>query len=107
MPLVLGMFQMLRAVRIESAFLWVRDLAKPDLIFAFAAALTVAVLMAANPGLPEQYKTIMIILPSVLTLVFALKFSAGLALYWVISNLFAAAQTAYVHWLVERRVANA
>jgi membrane protein insertase Oxa1/YidC/SpoIIIJ len=47
---------------------------------------------------------LMILVPSVLALVFALKFASALALYWTASNCFTAVQTFAVHRFVDRRL---
>lgn len=103
-PVVLGMFQMLRSGLSGARFLWVESLARPDFWFALIAAATTAMVMAANPEMPEQTRQLLIWLPGILTFVFALKFACGLALFWATSNCFAAAQTWAVHRLVAQRV---
>ena len=104
MPAVLGMFQLLRSGLEQARFLWIASLARPDFWFAVAAAATTALMMAANPEIPEHTRMLMIWLPAVITFVFALKFASALAIYWAVSNCFAAAQTAAVHHFVDRRI---
>jgi membrane protein insertase Oxa1/YidC/SpoIIIJ len=43
-------------------------------------------MMAANPDLPEQMRLLLILVPSILAAVAALKFCSALAVYWTISN---------------------
>lgn len=106
MPMFLGMFHLLRNSAEAVRFLWVSSLAKPDLFMAILAGITTAMMMVANPDLPEQTRMIMIVLPSVIAFVFALKFSSALAIYWITSNLFTAAQTALAHVLINQRIRN-
>jgi YidC/Oxa1 family membrane protein insertase len=104
MPVLLGVFQVLRTGAESVRFLWISSLARPDVFLAVLAGITTALMMAANPDIPEQTRMFVIILPSVIAVVFALKFASALALYWVASNLFTAAQTSAVHFVVGRRI---
>jgi YidC/Oxa1 family membrane protein insertase len=104
MPLLLGMFQALRNVGDGARFLWVPNLLKPDVLFALIAGVTTALMITANPDLPEQMRLFMIIVPSVIAIVAALKFCSALSLYWVASNCFSAVQTAVLHFVVGRRL---
>jgi len=105
MPVLLGMFQVLRAGVDAGRFLWVSSLSKPDIWLALIAGVTTALMVAANPDLPEQTRAIMLVLPSVLAVVFALNFASAIAVYWITSNLFTAIQTAAVHFVVRRHIA--
>ena len=104
MPVLLGMFSVLREGTQQARFLWVGSLARPDFWIALLAGITTALMMAANPDLPEQTRLILTVVPALIAFVFALKFASGLGLYWVVSNGFTAAQTALVHRTVERRI---
>lgn len=103
-PVLLGMYQILRSGLEGARFLWVASLARPDAWLAVCAGVATAIMMAANPDLPEQTRWFMIVLPSILAIVFALKFSSALAIYWVVSNSVTALQTAAVHLVVDRRI---
>lgn len=104
MPLLLGMFQALRNVGDGVRFLWVSNLLRPDTLFALIAGATTALMIAVNPDIPEQMRLFMIIVPSVIAIVAALKFCSALSLYWVASNCFSAAQTMALHFVVARRL---
>jgi YidC/Oxa1 family membrane protein insertase len=104
MPVLLGMFQSLKNVGDGVSFLWVRNLLKPDLALALVAGVTTALMMSANPDLPEQMRAIMILVPSIIAVVVALKFCSALSIYWVTSNCFSAIQTVAVHAIVRRRI---
>jgi YidC/Oxa1 family membrane protein insertase len=104
MPLLLGMYQTLRAGANGARFLWVETLSRPDPVFAVLAALTTMLMMAANPDLPEQMRLILIIVPSILAAVMALKFCSALAVYWTVSNCYSAIQTGALHYVVARRI---
>jgi YidC/Oxa1 family membrane protein insertase len=104
LPLFLGMYRTLRNVGDGVRFLWVPNLLRPDMALALIAGLTTALMMAANPDLPEHVRMLMIILPSVLAIIAALKFSSALAIYWTASNAFSAVQTLALHAVVRRRI---
>ena len=99
-PLLLGMFQVLRNIGDGVRFLWVQNLLKPDFWLALIAGITTMLMIIVNPDMPDQARLFMIIIPSVLATLFALKFSSALAIYWATSNCFTAAQTIAVHYFV-------
>jgi YidC/Oxa1 family membrane protein insertase len=104
MPLFLGMYQTLRAGANGARFLWVETLSRPDPWFALLAGLTMVLVMAANPDLPEQMRLILILVPSFLAAIAALKFCSALALYWTVSNCYSVVQTGVLHYVVARRI---
>jgi YidC/Oxa1 family membrane protein insertase len=90
MPLFLGVYQTLRA----GADPW----------FALLAGLTTMLVMAANPDLPEHMRLLLILVPSILAAVAALKFCSALAVYWIVSNCYSAVQTGVLHHVLARRI---
>jgi YidC/Oxa1 family membrane protein insertase len=104
MPLFLGMYQTLRAGANGARFLWVETLSRPDPWFALLAGLTTMLVMAANPDLPEQMRLILILVPTILAAVAALKFCSALAVYWTVSNCYSAVQTSVLHYVIARRI---
>ncbi|HZF27800.1 MAG TPA: membrane protein insertase YidC [Gammaproteobacteria bacterium] len=104
-PVLLGMFTTLRRALPHGRFLWVADLAKPDVLLAIVAGLTTAILALAAPEMPEHVRVLMMILPAICLALTALHFGSAIALYWTTSNLFTAGQTLAVRWFVARRPA--
>lgn len=104
MPALLGLFSVLRQGWEQARFLWIANLSRPDFYLAAIAGATTVLMILANPDLPEQTRIFMLLLPSIIACVFALKFASALALYWIASNCFTAAQTWAVHHLVARRI---
>jgi YidC/Oxa1 family membrane protein insertase len=104
MPLFLGMFHVLRSAGEGVRFLWVPSLLKADFGLALVAGITTALMILANPDVPEQMRMILLIVPSVIAIVAALNFSSALAVYWTASNCFSAAQTVLLHVVVRRRI---
>jgi YidC/Oxa1 family membrane protein insertase len=104
MPVVLGMFQVFKSSTEAARFLWVSSLARPDLWLAILVGITTAMMIAANPDLPEQTRMVLVAVPSIIAVLFALKFSSALGLYWITSNVFTAIQTLTVHLVIDRRI---
>jgi YidC/Oxa1 family membrane protein insertase len=104
MPVLLGMFQALRQMGEGAKFLWVANLVKPDTLFALLAGAATALMVMVNPDIPEQMRLWLIIVPSVIAFVVALKFCSALSLYWIATNAFSALQTFAVHRVVARRL---
>jgi len=103
MPVLLGMFQILRNYAEAARFLWVSNLLRPDAWFALIAGATTALMVAANPDLPESMRTLLIVVPTVIAVLVTFKFCSALAVYWATSNFFSAAQTFALHYVVDRR----
>jgi YidC/Oxa1 family membrane protein insertase len=93
MPIIYGLYRALTNSVGSSAFLWIRNLGRPDTILAVLAALSTAAAMAVAPQMSEHARLIIVLLPAILCLVAALHFSSGVALYWVTSNLIGTVQT--------------
>jgi YidC/Oxa1 family membrane protein insertase len=104
MPLFLGVYQTLRAGASGARFLWAETLSRPDPWFALLAGLTTMLVMAANPDLPEHMRLLLILVPSILAAVAALKFCSALAVYWTVSNCYSAVQAGVLHYVVARRI---
>jgi YidC/Oxa1 family membrane protein insertase len=87
-PILIGLFTAIkRGLGSGGPFLWIADISKPDLWLTLIVAALTYVANAINPNLPEQARTAMILLPTVLTLVFLWQLAAGLGLYWAASNI--------------------
>jgi membrane protein insertase Oxa1/YidC/SpoIIIJ len=61
-------------------------------------------MMTTNPDLPEQMRLILILVPSILAAIAALKFCSALAVYGTVSNCYSAVQTSVLHYVVARRI---
>lgn len=93
LPILYGLFAALRDFS-SGAFLWIPDLRLPDPYFALpvlAGLTTYLQMKTMGPVDQPQQRTMLVVMPVMLT-VFAWSFPAGLALYWVTSNIFSIAQ---------------
>jgi YidC/Oxa1 family membrane protein insertase len=107
LPVIYGLYQALRGGVSSAAFLWIRDLARPDIGLAIIAALTTALVMAVTPQMSEPLRWALILLPALLCLAAALHLSSGIALYWVTSNVVSAAQSLALRKVARRVRASA
>jgi YidC/Oxa1 family membrane protein insertase len=103
MPVISGLYQTLRSGLESSAFLWVRNLSRPDVFLAILAAAATALTMAVAPNMSESMRVTLILLPALFCLLGALHFSSGISLYWITSNLFGAVQTVAVGRVMRHR----
>lgn len=96
-PLFIGMMSAInRFTSSGGAFLWINDIARPDLFLTGIAAILTLLASLIGPSISEQSKTIIIWMPVILTGIFLWKLSAGIALYWVASNLVSVFQSLIV-----------
>ena len=102
MPVIFGLYRALQSGMGTAAFLWVRNLARPDLLLAILAALTTAAAMAVSPHVSGDMRLVILLLPAILCFVAALHFSSGIALYWITSNVLGAAQTLALRRVLRR-----
>ncbi len=110
-PVLIALFQVLREPQkyvftpevyatVEKSFFWLKDLGSPDSLYilpVLAAATTYyqsKMMNNANAQNPTQ-NTMTIVMPLMIGW-FALKFPSGLALYWVLSNLFQIVQQYFI-----------
>ena len=86
-PVFLGLFSAVRrSVTQGGRFLWIADIARPDvLITALVAGLTCAA-TALLPHLPQQGRWLAVALPACLTLLFLSRLAAGVGLSWAASS---------------------
>ncbi len=95
-PFIIALFRVFQNYDFGGAsFLWITDLSIPDATYILpilAAATTYLQTKIATPAGAENPNPSMSIIMPLMIGWFALKFAAGLALYWVISNTFQIAQ---------------
>ncbi|KMY52142.1 YidC family membrane integrase SpoIIIJ [Peribacillus loiseleuriae] len=106
MPILIGFYHAISRTReiAEHNFLWF-DLGSPDPIYVLpiVAGITTFIQqkitmagMNSNPQMATQMTMMLYIMP-VMIMIFAFKFPAALALYWVVGNIFMIIQT----WIIK------
>ncbi len=78
------------------AFLWIRNLAAPDLLLTLIVLALAAVSAWCVPALPAQARTMMVVIQVFFTAFLVWKLAAGLGLYWAASNLVGLFQTLWL-----------
>ena len=82
-PIFLALFSAVRRCATQGGrFLWVGDIARPDLLLAGLVASLTGVVAILQPQLPEQGRGLLVALPTILTLMFASRMAAGVGIYW-------------------------
>ncbi len=99
---VVALAVLTRGASIGGRFLWVTNLARPEVVLAVLAAVTTMMIMAVNPDLPEHLRWIIVLVPAIVTLFAALKVASALALFWCVSNCISSLQTASVYYVAGR-----
>lgn len=94
-PILLAMFSAVRRCAAAGGrFLWVRNIARPDIFLGLIVAGLTSALMATNSIGIEEKRNLMTVLATGMTFCVLLFTSAGVALYWGTSNLVGLIQNA-------------
>lgn len=102
LPLVIGLMAAVqRGLTGSTRFLWVKDLVQSDPLMACLCALLTAASASLATNVSESQRSISILLPAVLTLLFLWRVSAGVAIYSLSYSLVGVGQSL----LVRRRYA--
>jgi membrane protein insertase Oxa1/YidC/SpoIIIJ len=96
-PLFIGLFSAVRrGLSGSGRFFWIKDLMKSDPILALACAALTAISAALGATSPGQQRTVTVLLPAVLTLLFLWRMSAGVTIYTFSSSLVGVVQSVMV-----------
>ena len=88
MPVLLALFSAVRRVSTQGGrFLWIGSIARPDFILAGLVAALTGAAVAFGPQSMPQGRALLIILPTVVTLVALSQMAAGIGLSWGVSSL--------------------
>jgi YidC/Oxa1 family membrane protein insertase len=74
------------SITASSSFLWIRNLASPDLLLTLAVLALAGISAYWMPATAGQRRSTLVLIQVVITLVFIWRLAAGLSLYWVSSN---------------------
>jgi len=100
LPFAAGLYGAIsRGLEAGGRFLWIGDIARPDLLLALLVAGLTALSSALAPSLSPQGRALAILLPAAVTLFFLWKLSAGIGLYWAVSSAVGILQS----YLLQRR----
>ena len=99
----LGMFQWLSKATTSTPFLWIANLAKPDIWLTVLVSALMVLGMALMPGLNTEMPTLMILaIPVVVAVIAIATLPASIGLYWAVSNAFTIFQTLVLRVMLPR-----
>lgn len=100
----LGLFQAIGKAAFGSRFLWIGNLAKPDLALTAVVTLLMLVAMAVMPGAVSEPSAVVLLGAAALLTAVSLAFlPSAVGLYWAASNVAGVVQALAVRVLVRRR----
>lgn len=106
MPILLALDQAVRrSVAHAGAFLWIRSLARPDLLLAVLVGIITALAIMLTPGMPDQVRTVLQFLPVLIMFAMVWHMSAGFGLYLGVSGTINVVQAALVRRRAKRHEA--
>jgi len=94
---------MLRKIKLAASFLWISDIARPDLILALVTGTLMLVAMTLAPGSHQQLSLVMIMIPVAISVISIATFPSAIGLYWASSNLVSLTQTLVVRHIIARQ----
>jgi YidC/Oxa1 family membrane protein insertase len=96
-PVLLALFSAVRqAAAVGGRFLWVANIAKPDVLVGIIVTALAVGSLAAAPQSGGQNRTVIIWLPALFTMIALSKMAAGIGLYWGVSSAVSVVQTLIV-----------
>ena len=96
-PVFIALFSAVRRGMVGAKrFLWITDLAKPDLLMASACGIVTGLAVALGPAIPSSQRPAAVLVPAVLTAVFLWRVAAGVAIYALASGLVGVVQSLLV-----------
>jgi YidC/Oxa1 family membrane protein insertase len=96
----LGVFQALRDMEAGSRFMWIADMARPDVILAFVVGVLTFFSMQMIPGLSEQQSQLMLLIPAMISMFVLVGFPMAIGLYWATSNVATIIQSLILRMIV-------
>ena len=100
----LGVFQTLKKMIFNSKFLWIANLAKPDLLLTAAVGVLMVIGMTMMPGTSfETSQMVILFIPVIISMIAVAALPSALGLYWATSNVFTIIQTLILRGLIARQ----
>lgn len=100
----IGVYQVLSRLPYSSPFLWIANLAKPDLLLTLLVGVLMALGLAFMPGTTADTSSmLMLALPVVISVVAIAALPSALGVYWATSNVATIVQTFALRFIVARQ----
>ena len=99
LPIVVGLYSAVRRCVVAGGrFLWIRNIAIPDLLLTVAVTALTMVTLAVGASSTGPNKAIAVVIPTAITFLVLSKLAAGIGLYWGVSLLVSLLQTGLIRW---------
>lgn len=97
-----AMFQTIKELTLSTPFLWISNLAKPDVALALVVGFLTYLATIVTPGMAEQSNQLIILLPAIFSIVAVAIFPSALGLFWATSNIVTIFQSFIVKGILKR-----
>ena len=105
LPLLLGLFNAVRGIAaLGGRFLWIPNIARPDGVLTILVAGLTYASVALGSQAADQNKTIMLLIPTIVTIFVLWTLPAGIGLYWGVTSLVGTFQSVIVRSQTPRTV---
>ncbi|MCO4798246.1 MAG: membrane protein insertase YidC [Colwelliaceae bacterium] len=98
-----AMFQSIKELALSTPFLWISNLAKPDVALALVVGFFTYLATIVTPGMAEQSNQLIILMPAILSILVVATFPSALGLYWATSNIVTIFQSFIVKGVLKRQ----
>ncbi|MBN4053432.1 membrane protein insertase YidC [Haliea sp. AH-315-K21] len=95
----LGTYQAIRNTTLNSKFLWISNIANPDLLLAILVGVLTYISMAMLPTNADQNMEILYLVPVLIAVFMLISFPSALGLYWGTSTLVTISQQAILRFV--------
>ena len=92
-PALIALYSAVRRVAmVGGRFGWIRDISQPNIVLTVIVGAVTAFSTLIGGGTSAQNRTLMLVMPTIVTMIVLSKMAAGIALYWGMSSAFSVAQ---------------
>ncbi len=88
-----GMFQAIQQMTFNSKFVWIANIAKPDILLALLVGAITYFSMVMMPGSAEQTSILLFVIPAIISFIALVNFPSAIGLYWATSSTLSLFQT--------------
>jgi YidC/Oxa1 family membrane protein insertase len=98
-----GLYQALGGMALASKFMWIANIAKPDLALSIIVGIITFLSMSLMPGMADQHSTLILIIPALVSFFFLVSAPSAIGIYWAASNSMTVVQTIVLRLVILRR----
>lgn len=92
-PALIALYSAVRRVAmVGGRFAWIRDISQPSIVLTVIVGAVTAFSTMIGGDTSAQNRTLLMVLPTIVTIIVLSKMAAGVALYWGMSSAFSVAQ---------------